>query len=235
MGPTGHAASQSLRFARAKFRPTALPATLVIRPALHDQLTAGASQRLTVVVGSAGAGKSVLLSSWAASRDRGATSWLSCDEADADPVRFWAGFIEAPRAVAPGFGADAADLLAMDGAVSADVTASIANDAARLPAGSAIVVDDFHAAATVAKHMTDLVERWPAQTTQLVLASRVDPPLRLHRLRIADELCELRDRDLYFSLAESGDLLANFGVEVGADQLALLHQRSEGWAAALQM
>jgi hypothetical protein len=31
----------------------------------------------------------------------------------------------------------------MDGAMSADVTASIANDAARLPAGSAIVVDDF--------------------------------------------------------------------------------------------
>ena len=49
--------------------------------------------------------------------------------------------------MAPGFGADAADLLALDGAMSADVTASIANDAAKLPAGSAIVVDDFHAAA----------------------------------------------------------------------------------------
>jgi LuxR family transcriptional regulator, maltose regulon positive regulatory protein len=77
---------------------------------------------------------------------RGVTSWLSGDEADADPVRFWAAFIEAPRAGAPGFGADAAELLAMDGAVSADVTAFVANDAARLPgpAGSAIVVDDFH-------------------------------------------------------------------------------------------
>ena len=52
--------------------------------------------------------------------------------------------------MAPGFGADAAELLAMDGAMSADVTASIANDAARLPAGSAIVVDDFHAAAAAA-------------------------------------------------------------------------------------
>ena len=236
MEPTGHAASQSLRFARAKFRPTALPATLVIRPALHDQLTAGASQRLTVVVGSAGAGKSVLLSSWAAARPPDTTSWLSCDKADADPVRFWTGFIEAPKAVAPGFGTDAADLLAMDGVMSADVTASIVNDAAQLPAGSAIVVDDFHAAgAGVSGDMTDLVERWPAETAQLVLASRVDPPLRLHRLRMAGELCELRDRDLYFSLAESGNLLANFGVEVGADQLALLHQRSEGWAAALQM
>ena len=68
-----------------------------------------------------------------------------------------------------------------------------------------------------------------------MLASRSDPLLRLHRLRMSDELCELRDRDLRFSLAESGDLLANFGVQVAAADLALLHQRSEGWAAALQM
>ena len=233
---SSHDAAQGLRFARAKFRPTALPATLVKRSALHDRLTAGAGQRLTVVVGSAGAGKSVLLSSWTAARPPNTTSWLSCDKADAAPVRFWTGFIEATRAVAPGFGADAADLLTMDGVMSADVTASIANDAARLPAGSAVVVDDFHAAAAgVCGTMTDLVERWPAGTAQLVLASRVDPPLRLHRLRMSGELCELRDHDLHFSLAESGSLLANFGVEIGAAELALLHHRSEGWAAALQM
>ena len=233
---TSHDAAQGLRFAWAKFRPTALPATLVIRSALHDRLAAGAGQRLTVVVGSAGAGKSVLLSSWAAARPPGATSWLSCDKADADPVRFWTGFIEATQAVAPGFGADAVGLLTMDGGMSADVTASIANDAAQLPAGSAVVVDDFHAtAAGVSGTMTDLVERWPAEVAQLVLASRVDPPLRLHRLRISGELCELRDHDLHFSLAESGSLLANFGVEIGAAELALLHHRSEGWAAALHM
>jgi ATP/maltotriose-dependent transcriptional regulator MalT len=90
------------------------------------------------------------------------------------------------------------------GVMSADVTASIANDAAKLPAGSAVIVDDFHyAAAAVAGDMTDLVERWPAGTAQLVLLSRFDPPLRLHRLRMAGELCELRDRDLCFSLTLS--------------------------------
>ena len=113
--PAGLGASRGARFALAKFRPTTLPGTLVGRPALHDRLTAGASQRLTVVVGSAGAGKSVLLSSWAAARPPGATAWLSCDRGDANPVRFWAGFIEASQQAAPGFGADAADLLAMDG------------------------------------------------------------------------------------------------------------------------
>ena len=229
-------AGRGARFALGKFRLPPLPATLVTRPVLHERLMAGADQRLTVVVGSAGAGKSVLLSSWAATRTPHVTSWLSCDEADVNPVRFWTGFIEAPRGAQPGFGADAADLLAMDGAVSPDVTASIANDAARLPAGSAIVVDDFHyAAPAVSRTMTDLVERWPADAAQLVLASRVNPALRLHRMRMAGELCELRDRDLNFSLAESRAFLANFGVEVAADDAALLHRRSEGWAAALQM
>jgi LuxR family transcriptional regulator, maltose regulon positive regulatory protein len=228
--------SRTARFALAKFRSATLPTTLVTRPVLHEQLTAGAGQRLTVVVGSAGAGKSVLLSSWTATRPPGVTSWLSCDGADANPVRFWSGFIEAPRAVEPRFGADAADLLAMDGAVSGDVTASIANDAEKLPTGSVIIVDDFHyAASAVSGAMTDLVERWPAQTAQLVLASRVDPPLRLHRLRLSGELCELRDRDLHFSIAESAGLLASFGVQVDPADLALLHRGSEGWAAALQM
>jgi LuxR family transcriptional regulator, maltose regulon positive regulatory protein len=229
-------ASRNLRFALAKFRPAMLPAALVARSMLHEQLTAGAGQRLTVVVGSAGAGKSVLLSSWTETRAPGVTSWLSCDGADANPLRFWTGFIEAPQAVERRFGSDAADLLAMDGAISADVTASIANDAAKLPPGSAIIVDDFHyAAPAVSRAMTDLVERWPAQNAQLVLASRIDPALRLHRLRMAGELRELRDRDLYFSLPESAGLLANLGVQVAPADLELLHQRSEGWAAALQM
>ena len=228
--------ANATRFATAKFQPSKLPDTLVTRSALHDRLAARDGRRLTVVVGTAGAGKTVLLSSWAAARPPGMTSWLACDEADADPVRFWAGFIESFRAMAPGFGADAAGLLAMDGAMSADVTASIAKDAAKLRAGTAVIVDDFQAAAaSAAGHMADLVERWPAEGAQLVLASRSDPPLRLHRLRMARELCEIRDRDLYFSLSECHDLLANFGVDLGADDLALLHQQSEGWAAALQM
>ena len=232
----GHGSSRGTRFALTKFRPPALPSTLITRPVLHDRLTAGAGQRLTVVVGSAGAGKSVLLADWAGARPPGVTAWLSCDKADADPARFWAGFVEAPQAIEPGFGADAADLLAMDRTMSADVTASIANDAAKLPAGSAIIVDDFHyAAGAVAPDMTDLVERWPTENVQLVLAGRFDPPLRQHRLRMSGQLCEIRDSDLYFSLTESRDLLANFGVQISDADLTLLHQRSEGWPAVLQM
>ena len=220
-----------------KFRPPTLPDTLVPRPALHDKLTAGGDCRLTDVVGSAGSGKTVLLADWAMSRPAGHTCWMSCDGADDDPVRFWAGFIEASRAIEPSFGGDAFDLLTMDGRMSGDVAASIANDAAKLPTGSAIVVDDFHMAApTVANGMTELIECWPAwKNVQLVLASRFDPPLRLHRMRLTGELCEVRDRDMYFSLDDCRALLANFGVKLCDADLALLHQRSEGWPAALQM
>jgi LuxR family maltose regulon positive regulatory protein len=224
------------QFALTKFRPPELPDTLVTRSRLHERLTSGAGGRLTVVVASAGAGKTVLLADWARSRPADLTAWLSCDASDDDRVRFWVGFVEAARALDPAFGADAIDLLTMDGRMSPDVVASIANDAARFPFGSAIVVDDFHLAAPAAgRDMTDLAECWPADNTQLVLASRSDPPLRLQRMRVDGELREIRDRDIYFSLDDSRELMANFDVHLAEADLNLLHQRTEGWPAALQM
>jgi hypothetical protein len=69
--PRGHVVAQAMttergapcdaRFALTKFRPMTLPGTLFTRSALHERLTDGAGKRLMVVVGSAGAGKSVLL------------------------------------------------------------------------------------------------------------------------------------------------------------------------------
>ena len=72
----------------------------------------------------------MLLADWPR-RAPGTTSWLSCD--GPTPTRPVLGFIEAPRAIEPWFGADAAELLAMDRTMSADVTASVANDVAKLP------------------------------------------------------------------------------------------------------
>jgi LuxR family maltose regulon positive regulatory protein len=227
---------QGSRFALTKFRPPALPATLITRPQLHQRLAAGAGRRLTLVAGPAGAGKSVLLADWAAARPPGLTSWLSGDQADADPVRFWTGFIRSTRAIEPWFGADAADLLASDKVMSADVTASLANDAAKLPAGSAIIVDDCHlTTAETAQDLSALVERWPAGVVQLVLSGRMAPSLRQHRLRVSGQLSEIRGAELYFSLAEARDLLSGFDVRISEAELALLHSQSEGWPAALHM
>ena len=80
----------------------------------------------------------------------------------------------------------------MNKVMSADVIASIANDAMKLPTGSVIIVDDFHIAeAASAREMTDLVERWPAETAQLVLSSRFDPQLR--RTAICAARGQIRD------------------------------------------
>ena len=70
-----HDAARDPRFALAKFRPPALPKTLVVRSGLRERLPVGAAGRLTVVVGPAGAGKSVLLADWAAARPAGVTAW----------------------------------------------------------------------------------------------------------------------------------------------------------------
>src|SRR5262245_22963355 len=128
------------QFALAKFRPTTLPSTLVVRSSLYDRLAAGIGASLTLVVGSAGAGKSVLLARWAQTKGEGLAAWLSCDETDADPQRFWAGFVRSIRSVVPAFGATAADLLRSGRLDMADVVASIANDARRLPSGFAVIV-----------------------------------------------------------------------------------------------
>jgi LuxR family transcriptional regulator, maltose regulon positive regulatory protein len=225
-----------LRFARAKFRPPTLPGTLVTRPLLHDRLAAGSHDRLTVVVGSAGSGKSVLLADWVVTRPPGSTHWLACDDADANEVRFWTGFVEAVQETQPWFGVDAANLLAIGGPVSADIPASLANDAARLPAASVVVIDDFHnASPACAQNMASLIQNWPWQNAQLVLAGRSDPAVQLHRLRMSGELSEIRDPDLRWSNGDATGLLANFGVEIATADLELIVERSEGWAAALQM
>jgi LuxR family transcriptional regulator, maltose regulon positive regulatory protein len=81
----------------------------VSRSRLHDQLDQGAQQRLTLVVGPAGAGKTVLLADWLSSRPERRAGWPSCDEADGDLFRFFAAFIEALRRASgePGLGGDA--------------------------------------------------------------------------------------------------------------------------------
>ena len=98
-----------------------------------------------------------------------------------------------------------------------------------------LVIDDFHlAGAASADTLRWLVEYHPP-SLQLVVASRVDPPLRVPRMRAHQDLVELRDGDLAFSVEETRSLLAGFGVLLDEPELALVHRRSEGWVAGLQM
>ena len=210
---------------------------LVRRARLLDQLDRGDQVRLALVVGPAGAGKTMLAADCLAARPQRPSAWLSCDAADADPLRFVAAIIEAARVGfgQPWVGEDARQLIRLDGEVSADAIAALADDL-DVPDGARIlVIDDFHlAGAASADTLRWLVEYHPP-SLQLVVASRVDPPLRVHRLRAHQDLVELRDGDLAFSVEETRSLMAGFGVWLDEPDLALVHRRSEGWAAGLQM
>ncbi|HET7243840.1 MAG TPA: AAA family ATPase [Streptosporangiaceae bacterium] len=207
------------------------------RSRLLDLLDRGDQVRLALVVGPAGAGKTTLLADWLAARPERPAAWLSCDVADTDPVRFVTAIIEAARYGfgQPRIGEDARELMSLDGEVSADAVAALADDLDSPGGTRVLVIDDFHlTGAASADALRWLVEYHPP-SLQLVVASRVDPPLRVHRMRAHQDLVELRDGDLAFSVEETKDLLDGFGVLLDDPELSLVHRRSEGWAAGLQM
>jgi LuxR family maltose regulon positive regulatory protein len=71
--------------------------------------------------------------------------------------------------------------------------------------------------------------------SRLVLSSRRDPPIRLHRLRLTDEIAEIRAGDLRFTERETRELLAESGITLSDHGAAALFQRTEGWAAGLRL
>ena len=79
----------------------------------------------------------------------------------------------------------------------------------------------------------DFILRNAQPGLRLVVSSRVDPLLPLHRYRLAGELTEIRASDLAFSTAEARLLLAQHGSSLSADSLKCLTRRTEGWAAGL--
>ena len=225
------------RFASSKFAAPKGGVRPVHRTRLMGLLDQGERARLTLVVASAGAGKTILLSDWLATAPNRSSAWLSCDTADTDPVRFIAGLIEALRLVAndASLGEDARELLILDSEVSADVIASLADDVERLGVPVVLIIDDFHLTGPGGVEVLTWLLEYRPENLQVVLGTRVDPSLRLHRMRANHELIEVRERDLSFSAEETGLLLSQFGIQLSDADVALMQKRSEGWAAGLQM
>ena len=126
-------------------------------------------------------------------------------------------------------------MLRLDGLVSPDAVAALTADLEVLAEPLVVVVDDLHVAgAAVVDFLEMLVEYKPAHV-QFVVATRIEPGLRLERMRVGGELAEVRDTDLSFTTVESEEFLDAFGVRLPGPALTLLHQRTEGWVAGLQM
>jgi LuxR family maltose regulon positive regulatory protein len=233
--------SQGPVLLRTKLRPPPVRAGLIPRARLDAPLESGAQGRLCLVDAPAGSGKTTLLAQWSlADHPSRRVAWLSLDESDNDPVRFWVYLVEAFRVVEPGFGEGPLGLL--QGSGSADVLTQavlpqLLNELATAGSELVLVLDDYHLVTNPACNLTlgFFVDPLPANVN-VMLAPGVDPPLALARLRASGELVELRMAELGFTPTEATSLLQEaMGLDLGAQDIWRLWERTEGWAAGLYL
>jgi LuxR family transcriptional regulator, maltose regulon positive regulatory protein len=234
--PVATAAAERDRLLATKLHvPRPRPGFLA-RPRLLERLTEGTASKLTLVCAPAGFGKTSLLGDWARHSQR-PVAWLSLDGGDSDPARFWryvAAALDGPR---PGVGQRVDALLQSAQPPPEAAVTALVNELVQGPEEVVLVLDDYHLVEAPAVHdsLAVLLERLPAQL-HLVLASRADPPLPLARLRARGQLLELRETDLRFAPEEAAVLLrATVGPELPEAAAAALGDRTEGWAAGLQL
>ena len=176
----------------------------------------------------------MLLGSWiAAGGPPGPVAWLSLDPADADRRRFWRAVLEAlDRA---GAGEAVAALAAhpqgrVDRLTSALITALDGRDEPVV-----LVLDDFHEVAEAVHGDLDQLLNRPPPALRVVIATRADPPLRLGRLRLRDQLTEIREPSLALTFEETQQMLELAGVSLAEQHARRLWDRTEGWVGALRL
>lgn len=207
---------------------------IVPRPALFQSLSGAA--RVTYVSAPAGSGKTLLLRSWlGASGHAGSAAWVSVQPGEHDPQRFWLSMLNALRDTAAG----SRLVRGVSAAPHLDVWAlleRLLEDLGSLELPLWLVIDDVHELRSeeALRQLELLLMRAPAEL-RFVLLTRHDLRLGLHRLRLEGGLTELRVAELRFTRDESRALLAASGVELPDSALAMLQDRTEGWAAGLRL
>ena len=191
---------------------------------------------MTIISAPAGSGKTCLLRAWA---DRPgqprqlAVMQVQRDQQDAQ--QFWLALLDAvrqacaptsraePPAATPDFNAPA-------------MVDRVLSELADARGDITLVIDDLHElnSPEALSQLTRLLMNLPPQV-HAMLTTRHDLRLRLHQLRLAGELAEIRAADLRFSERETRELLDASGIALSDAGAALLHQRTEGWAAGLRL
>ena len=219
-------ANLSRKFAIPASEPRALQRTRLIERLQTGLLT---GRRLSLLAAPAGTGKSALVAAWAAEADR-PFAWLTLEAGDDTVARFLAVVGAALRHAVP-----QAPRPAPTTALGTSLGALVDDLAAAAPL--VVVLDDLHliAAPAIYALIEQLLDATPS-SVHIVLITRVEPPLPLARMRASGLLTELRANDLRFTTAEIADWYAwAYGVALTPPLIAALEQRTEGWAAGLQL
>ena len=212
----------------SRHRVPGLPHSLVRRARLEAQLGDAERRQITLVSGLPGAGKTTLVASWLRTVDHPA-AWVGLDHRDNEPGRLARSVVGALAAVAA----------VPDGPTRRRRSdAAVLDEAFRsLAAGPwVLVLDDVHElrspeALAALRHLLD---RSPPNLS-LVLCARADPPVALGRLRLDGRLGEIRNADLEFSVDETAELFAAYGIDLRHDDLHALWHRTQGWVAGLRL
>jgi LuxR family maltose regulon positive regulatory protein len=209
---------------------------LINRGDLLAALDRAAARKVTIISAPAGSGKTSLLRAWAdrhGQRRRLAMLQVQRDQQDAQ--QFWLAVLDAV-CDASGVAGPTGRAAATPDFNAAAMVDRVLAELADADTGITLVIDDLHelnSAAAVAQ-LTRLLTNLPPDTHAL-LTTRHDLRLRLHQLRLAGELAEIRATDLRFTERETRLLLDASGITLSEPGAALLHQRTEGWAAGLRL
>jgi LuxR family transcriptional regulator, maltose regulon positive regulatory protein len=228
---------QSKRLLQTKFYVPSTSSKQVSRPRLTDLLNSGMDKTLILVSAPAGYGKTTLVSKWL--KEAGiSAAWLSVDVGDNDPARFLQYLITAVQSITPGIGNDLLDMLQRaQPAQYENVINFLANELASISDPFVLVLDDFHVIhnEVVLNIIYYLIEHLPSRK-HLVILTRIDPPLPLSRLRVRNQLADIRADQLRFTSDEIAVFLNDvMGLTLSANDLSAMETRTEGWISGLQL
>jgi LuxR family transcriptional regulator, maltose regulon positive regulatory protein len=209
---------------------------LIDRGDLVAALDRAATRKVTIISAPAGSGKTCLLRAWADRPGRPrrlAVLQVQRDQHDAQ--RFWLALLDAVRQ-ATGAASGAEPPAATPDFNAPAMAGRVLSELAEARSGVTLVVDDLHELTSPEAlcELTGLLVNLPPQV-HAILATRHDVRLGLHQLRLAGELAEIRAADLRFSEDETREFLDASGIALSAAGVALLYQRTEGWAAGLRL
>ncbi|GAA2252968.1 transcriptional regulator [Streptomyces ruber] len=221
-------------FLSTRFSLPARPDTFLRRQRLVTHLDRALSVPLTLINGPAGAGKTLLAADWAATLGR-PVAWLTADGTDHAPGVFWAYVLEALRTA----GAPVSEEVgrpAHPGSVDHALLARLAADLGRRARPAVLVLDEFECVPSpeIAEQL-QFVLHHAARGMRLVLVTRTEPLLPLHRHRAAGSIVEIRGAELAFTAEEAATLLASHGLSLTGDAARALVDRTRGWAAGLRL